>query len=116
MPTVLEYFGLMFRIYTDEHQPPHVHVIDGKNEMVVKFHPKDGKIARVTYDVTKGKFSPSKINEIKTLIKAFQGYFLKIWFDIFVLQKTSVSKLVVEIRAKNIKKLQEKYQHTYETL
>ncbi|MDR2937682.1 MAG: DUF4160 domain-containing protein [Prevotellaceae bacterium] len=116
MPTILEYFGLMFRIYTAEHQPPHVHVVDGKNEMIIRYFPKDGKVARVTYEVTKGKFSPAKLSEVKTIAKAFQGYFLKVWFDIFVMQKTSISKLVVEIKAKNIKELQKKYLNNHENL
>lgn len=32
MPTVLQLFGLVFRIYTRDHFPPHVHVISPDGE------------------------------------------------------------------------------------
>lgn len=32
MPTVLQLFGLVFRIYTRDHLPPHVHVISPDGE------------------------------------------------------------------------------------
>lgn len=58
MPTVLILFGLRFKIYTAEHQPPHCHVTsqDGqakfeiKNEVILMenhgMKPKDLSLAR----------------------------------------------------------------------
>ena len=34
MPTLLKLFGLIFRIYTRDHQPPHVHVISQEGEAI----------------------------------------------------------------------------------
>ena len=34
MPTLFRLFGLIFRIYTRDHQPPHVHVISQEGEAV----------------------------------------------------------------------------------
>ena len=34
MPTLFRLFGLIFRIYTRDHQPPHVHVISQEGEAI----------------------------------------------------------------------------------
>ncbi|MBO4536548.1 MAG: DUF4160 domain-containing protein [Bacteroidales bacterium] len=34
MPTLFKLFGLIFRIYTRDHQPPHVHVISQEGEAI----------------------------------------------------------------------------------
>ena len=34
MPTVLRLFGLIFRIYTRDHLPPHVHVVSQEGEAI----------------------------------------------------------------------------------
>lgn len=41
MPTVLTVSGLRFRIYTQDHQPPHVHVIgrEGAAKLTIGEHP-----------------------------------------------------------------------------
>lgn len=34
MPTIMKLFGLIFRIYTRDHVPPHVHVISQEGEAI----------------------------------------------------------------------------------
>ena len=34
MPTLFKLFGLIFRIYTRDHQPPHIHVISQEGEAI----------------------------------------------------------------------------------
>ena len=34
MPTLFKLFGLIFRIYTRDHRPPHVHVISQEGEAI----------------------------------------------------------------------------------
>jgi len=36
MPKIYEYFGLIFLIYVNEHEPIHVHVQNGKKESVIE--------------------------------------------------------------------------------
>lgn len=42
MPTVLTVAGLRLRIYTQDHQPPHIHVIgaEGAAKLTIGEHPK----------------------------------------------------------------------------
>ena len=41
MPTISMFFGLIIRMYFNDHNPPHIHVMYGKQNAVVDF---DGKI------------------------------------------------------------------------
>ena len=34
MPTIMKLFGLIFRIYTRDHLPPHVHVLSQQGEAI----------------------------------------------------------------------------------
>ncbi len=39
MPEISRYFGIIIRMYFDDHPPPHFHAIYGKNEIQVAIHP-----------------------------------------------------------------------------
>ncbi|HVF49760.1 MAG TPA: DUF4160 domain-containing protein [Pyrinomonadaceae bacterium] len=36
MPTILRRNGFVFRVYTNDHRPPHVHVIKGDGEVIIE--------------------------------------------------------------------------------
>jgi hypothetical protein len=39
MPEVSRYFGIIIRMYFDDHPPPHFHAIYGKEEIQVAINP-----------------------------------------------------------------------------
>ncbi len=39
MPEISRYFGIIIRMYFDDHPPPHFHAIYGKNEIQVAINP-----------------------------------------------------------------------------
>jgi hypothetical protein len=39
MPEISRFFGIIIRMYFDEHPPPHFHAIYGKHEMQVRINP-----------------------------------------------------------------------------
>ena len=38
MPTIMKLFGLIFRIYTRDHLPQHVHVLSQEGEAIFQIH------------------------------------------------------------------------------
>lgn len=38
MPTIMKLFGLIFRIYTRDHMPPHVHVLSQQGEAIFQIN------------------------------------------------------------------------------
>ncbi|NQZ33988.1 MAG: DUF4160 domain-containing protein [Oceanospirillaceae bacterium] len=46
MPTISEFFGILIRMYYDDHNPPHFHVIYGEHE---------AQICINTLEILKGK-------------------------------------------------------------
>ena len=41
MPTISMFYGIIIRMYADDHNPPHIHVIYGANEAMYTF---DGEV------------------------------------------------------------------------
>ena len=39
MPEISRYFGIIIRMYFDDHPPPHFHAIYGQNEIQVAINP-----------------------------------------------------------------------------
>ena len=39
MPEISRYFGIIIRMYFDDHPPPHFHAIYGRNEIQVAINP-----------------------------------------------------------------------------
>lgn len=43
MPTISMFYGILIRMYYDDHQPPHFHAVYGKNKAVYAF---DGSVIK----------------------------------------------------------------------
>lgn len=46
MPTISMFYGILIRMYYDDHNPPHIHAIYGENEACYDFNGQtiDGKL------------------------------------------------------------------------
>ena len=47
MPTIFEYFGFIFKFYSNEHEPIHVHVIKGEAEVVFEIIVDNAEIVEI---------------------------------------------------------------------
>lgn len=84
MPVIYEYLGIKILFYSGEHKPIHVHAVKNGNVVKVSFYVKNGKITRVIYKAEVGKFSPSDLKHLKSLIDDQQYNILKTWSQYFV--------------------------------
>ena len=73
MPTVLEYFGLKFKINVNDHNPPHVHV--------------EGRGCSLRIDLSKLKvmgingFSRHDLRKILEVVEFYQKELLEAWYE-----------------------------------
>ncbi|MDR1406342.1 MAG: DUF4160 domain-containing protein [Prevotellaceae bacterium] len=59
MPTIYEYLGFIFKFYSNEHYPIHVHVIRGELESIFDLVIVDGNLIEVRKRAKRGKKSLS---------------------------------------------------------
>ncbi len=76
MPTILDLFGLLFLIYTRDHQPPHVHVRsqDGEAKFCVT-------IDEVTL-IENRKMKPKDLKLAESILEANKKYVVEQWVKI----------------------------------
>ena len=88
MPTIFEYFGFIFKFYSNEHEPIHVHVIKGGAETVFEIIVENAEVVEIRQRYPKSQ-SLSE-NDMKTALSFIEKYALEIvkkWIDFFVLKK-----------------------------
>lgn len=76
MPTILILFGLKFRIYVRDHQPPHIHVISQDGEAKFSI---DGEIALLSNKGVKAK----DIKLAEMVIEENREVILTAWVKIY---------------------------------
>ena len=79
MPVVLRIRNLRFYFYSNEHEPKHIHVTDGRRRpgLEVKIELESLKISKV-----KG-FSKRDVNQIVKIVAAYQQHLLDEWEGYF---------------------------------
>lgn len=83
MPKIYEYPGIVIIFYSDEHEPIHVHAVYN-NIVKVSFFIKDGKIYRVTYKDVYGKFSSTKLKQLKKFTTTYKEKIVTAWDSYFI--------------------------------
>lgn len=96
MPKIIEYAGIIIYIFTNDHEPMHVHARYGDAEIKVSFFLKNGKIYRTTYTPTHGKMPPAKLRTIKKLCAAYQYIIIERWIDIHVNGMTKIKLIKID--------------------
>ena len=76
MPTILVKYGLEFRVFTKDHQPPHVHVVQGEKVSVV-IRLGDSKTRPWVHEIFGMK--RQDIRKAIDVVEANQEYFLEEW-------------------------------------
>lgn len=89
MPKLYEYLGIIVLIYSNEHNPIHVHGIYQGRECKAEIIVLEGKIVRVVFRKVKGKrqLPVSKLSAFKKLVNKYSEDIVKKWVDYFVYNK-----------------------------
>lgn len=88
MPTLFEYFGFVFKFYSNEHEPIHVHVQKGGAEAVFELIINNAEIIEIRQ--RNSKVQTLSENDLKTALLFVEKYAPEIiekWIDFFVLKK-----------------------------
>jgi hypothetical protein len=89
MPKVLEYFGMIFYFYSNEHLPIHIHVSYNEHESIFEILFEDGILKKVRIRRSPGKkpLSLQQVKEANKVISVFAEDIVNRWTDFFVLKK-----------------------------
>ena len=55
MPKIYEYFGIIFFLYPNDHEPIHAHAISGENETIFELHFENGQLKEIKTRKREGK-------------------------------------------------------------
>jgi len=75
--------GIVFKFWSDEHNPIHVHAEYKDAVMVVFLYVKNGNVTHVRYKEASGKFPPAKIKDLKTFVSANKNTLAYVWTQFF---------------------------------
>ena len=89
MPKILEYFGIIFYFYSNDHLPIHVHVSYNEYETVFEIFFEEGKLKNVQLRHISGSepLPAAQLREAKKVIEAYAEVIVNCWTDFFVLKK-----------------------------
>lgn len=99
MPTIYEYFGIIIRFYSDDHEPIHIHALYDDNIVKVSLYVKNGAISKVTYTNLKGKFAPNKLNDLKNFIDKYKYQIVLKWTEFYEWDK-KIKKVLITKKIK----------------
>ena len=100
MPKLIEYFGLVFYFYSNEHLPVHVHVSHAEYETIFELFFDDGKLTDIQLRKVDG-IEMLRLKDQKEAMKIVELYADEIaqkWLEFFVLKKKiSVLKITEKV-------------------
>ena len=79
MPTIFEYFGFIFKFYSNEHEPIHVHVIKGNCETIFELIIENGKLSEIRQRARQGvkPLSGNDLNVAKLFVTKYAEKLLR---------------------------------------
>ncbi len=86
MPKIYEYLGLIIMFYSNEHEPIHVHGLQGEFESKAEFYIKNGEITEIKIKTVKG-IKPLKgknLKNLKDFLEVYANQIVQKWVDFFV--------------------------------
>jgi hypothetical protein len=88
MPKIYEYLGFIFFLYSNDHEPLHVHVRYGEYESIIELGISNSELVNVKFKKSKGN-KPIPDVYRKELYKFVSVYYLKIvekWTQFYLLK------------------------------
>ena len=89
MPKLIEYFGLIFYFYSNEHLPVHVHVSHAEYETIFELFFEEGKLADLQLRKADGvEMLPAKdLKEARKVVELYADEIAQKWLDFSCLRK-----------------------------
>jgi hypothetical protein len=89
MPKLFEYFGLIVRFYSNEHEPIHVHGVYRDRASRAELIIRNGEVIEMRFFSVKGRkpLGARQDRDFRKLVAHFQGDIVQKWVDFFVLHK-----------------------------
>lgn len=89
MPVLYRYFGLLILVYSNEHEPIHVHgryqSAESKAELIVI----DGKVVEIRIGRVPGKkpLGPAQLRDFQAVVERYAEEIVQKWIDYFILHR-----------------------------
>jgi len=99
MPTIYQYLGIVFRFWSREHEPVHIHAEYKGAIMIVKLYVKNGIVTHVRYEPDTGKFPPAKLKDLKTFVSRNKNTLAYAWTQFFE-NKAKLKPIIITRRIK----------------
>jgi hypothetical protein len=85
MPKIFEYFGLIFLLHSDDHEPVHVHIRYGEFESKAIFIYRNGILDTIKFiDITNKGIPIAKEKDAVEFIKMFHAQIVQKWVQYYV--------------------------------
>ncbi len=107
MPLFYTYKGFRFFIYSNDHNPPHIHVKRAENELKIKYWDLGGAIMQDFEVLRHGKFSAAELRDIDDFAREYRLDMLAKW-DNFMINGVKPQNKRINIIRKHAKKRNKK--------
>ena len=88
MPTIYEYFGIVFKFFSDEHEPIHVHVQRAGKEAVFELILENGKLVEIRQRETSANtLSERGTKTARRFVEKYADNIVEKWVNFFVYRK-----------------------------
>lgn len=89
MPKIYEYFGIIFFLHPNDHEPIHAHAISGEYETIFELHFENGKLKEIKTRKKKGKkhLPKAKMEQAKAFVEEFAVKIAEKWYRFYVLKE-----------------------------
>lgn len=90
MPKIYEYFGIIFFLYPNDHEPIHAHAISGGNETIFELHFENGQLKEIKTRKKRGKehLPKAKMEQAKAFVEEFAVQIAEKWYRFYILKET----------------------------
>ena len=90
MPKIYEYFGIIFFLYPNDHEPIHAHAISGGNETIFELHFENGQLKEIKTRKKRGKehLPKAKMEQAKAFVEEFAVQIAEKWYKFYILKET----------------------------
>jgi len=99
MPVIYEYLGVIFKFFSKEHEPIHIHAVYQGATLKIEFFIRNGKVYKVVFKQEKGIFPPAKIKDVEKFIQLYKEEIIRRWDEYFIWNK-KVKKQTITKRLK----------------
>lgn len=88
MPTIYEYFGIVFKFFSDEHEPIHVHVQRAGKEAVFELIIQNGKLVEIRQRSSSvNTLSERDARTARQFVEKYSNNIVEKWVNFFVYRK-----------------------------